>query len=150
MSTPAKHATFSIEHSYPLPPSQVFAAWADPAVKARWFAGPAAAHSLDFRVGGLEMIQATQDDGPDLTFSSTYQDIIENVRIVYSSTLSADDALATVSTTTVEFFPELDGTRQVLTEYGVFLDDREQPEWRETGTRDWLGKLTAELAQPAQ
>lgn len=145
MSTPAKHATFSVEHFYPLPPSRVFAAWADPAVKARWFAGPATAHSLDFRVGGREVTESAQNDGPDFTFVSVYQDIVEDSRIVYSSTLSADAALATVSTTTVEFLPERGGTRQVLTEYGVFLDSLEQPDWRETGTRDWLDKLTAEL-----
>ena len=33
------HATFSLERSYPAPPARVFAAWADPAAKARWFAG---------------------------------------------------------------------------------------------------------------
>src|ERR1035437_9936389 len=32
------HATFSLERSYPVPAARVFAAWADPAAKARWFA----------------------------------------------------------------------------------------------------------------
>jgi uncharacterized protein YndB with AHSA1/START domain len=31
------HATFTLERSYPVPPARVFAAWADPAAKARWF-----------------------------------------------------------------------------------------------------------------
>ena len=31
------HATFALERSYPVPPARVFAAWADPAAKARWF-----------------------------------------------------------------------------------------------------------------
>lgn len=147
MNTPAKHATFSVEHFYPLPPQRVFAAWADPAVKARWFAGPTASHHMDFRVGGEEVTQGRLDDGTRPTFRSTYQEIREGDRIVYCSTLSARDAVATVSTTTVEFLPEGDGTRQVLTEYGVFLDDFEEPAWRESGTQDWLHKLTAELAE---
>lgn len=148
MTIPTKHATFSVEHFYPLPPSRVFAAWADPAVKGRWFAGATATHAMDFRVGGLEVTRNTQESVPDFTFSSTYQDISEDSRIVYSSTLAADGVVATVSTTTVEFLPENDGTRQVLTEYGVFLDGLEEPEWRESGTRDWLENLTAELAGP--
>jgi uncharacterized protein YndB with AHSA1/START domain len=42
------HATFSLERIYPVPPARVFAAWADPAAKARWFApGTAAGHQLD-------------------------------------------------------------------------------------------------------
>jgi len=54
------HATFSLERSYPLPPARVFAAWADPAAKARWFAGPDSGHELDFRVGGREVNHGTR------------------------------------------------------------------------------------------
>jgi uncharacterized protein YndB with AHSA1/START domain len=34
------HGKFVIERTYAASPAQVFAAWADPAVKARWFIGP--------------------------------------------------------------------------------------------------------------
>jgi hypothetical protein len=34
------HDTFVVERSYPASPARVFAAWADPAAKARWFASP--------------------------------------------------------------------------------------------------------------
>jgi uncharacterized protein YndB with AHSA1/START domain len=34
------HATFVVERSYDAPPARVFAAWADPEAKARWFASP--------------------------------------------------------------------------------------------------------------
>ena len=43
------HATFSLERSYRASTARVFAAWADPAAKARWFAGPDSEHQLDFR-----------------------------------------------------------------------------------------------------
>jgi dihydrofolate reductase len=33
------HDTFVIERTYPASPARVFAAWADPAVKSRWFVG---------------------------------------------------------------------------------------------------------------
>ena len=50
------HATFSLERDYPVPPARVFAAWADPAAKARWLAAsPGRRHKLDFRVGGREV-----------------------------------------------------------------------------------------------
>ncbi len=32
------HATFVVERRYDASPARVFAAWADPAAKARWFA----------------------------------------------------------------------------------------------------------------
>jgi len=35
---PVIHSTFVIERTYPKPPETVFAAFADPAKKSRWFA----------------------------------------------------------------------------------------------------------------
>ncbi|WP_329047303.1 SRPBCC family protein [Amycolatopsis sp. NBC_01488] len=139
-----KHTTFSLERTYPVPPARVFAAWADPVAKNRWFVSEGA-HELDFRVGGQETIDGRAPDGGALNLVSTYHDIVPEQRIVYSSTLAGAGALATVSITTVELLPEGDGTRLVLTEQDTFLDDAEKPEWREQGTGDWLDKLGEEL-----
>ena len=59
------HATFSLERSYPVPLARVFAAWSDPAAKARWFAtGPDSGHELDFRVGGRRWPTAARTAAP--------------------------------------------------------------------------------------
>lgn len=142
-----KHATFTLERSYPVPPSRVFAAWADQSAKARWFV-PDGTHELDFRVGGRETVGATAPDGTALSVTSTYHDIVPQRRIVYSSTLSGGATLATVSVTTVELAGEGDGTRLVLTEQGTFLDGAEDPAWREQGTGEWLDRLGEELNRP--
>lgn len=142
------HASFTLERVYAVPPSRVFAAWADPVAKARWFAVPDGKHDLDFRVGGKEINQGGPENGPGMTFESSYQDIVPDERIVYTSTLSSGDDLVTVSFTTVEFVPEGTGTRLILTEHDAFLDGREEPEWRERGTGDWLDKLDGELRRP--
>jgi uncharacterized protein YndB with AHSA1/START domain len=143
------HATFSLERIYEVPPARVFAAWAAPDAKARWFAGPAAEHELDFRVGGQEVNRGRHEDGSLLTFQSVYHDIVPDERIVYASALHAGETLATVSLTTVEFSSAGDGTRLMLTEQGTFLDGREEPAWREQGTSDWLAALGAELRRPS-
>ncbi|MER6827298.1 SRPBCC family protein [Streptosporangium sp. NPDC000563] len=139
------HATFTLERVYGVAPSRVFAAWADPVAKARWFAAPDGKHDLDFRVGGKEVNRGGPEHGPGMTFESSYQDIVPDERIVYTSTLSVGDDLATVSFTTVEFVPEGTGTRLVLTEHDAFLDGHEKPEWRERGTGEWLDALEGEL-----
>ncbi|MFE4515715.1 SRPBCC family protein [Kitasatospora sp. NPDC056783] len=144
------HATFTLERRYAAPPATVFAAWADPTAKARWFAGPDAEHELDFRVGGREVNRGRSAGGAVLTFESWYRDIVQDERIVYTSTLSEGPDLATVSLTTVEFHPEDGGTRVLLTEQGTFLDGREEAAWREQGTGRWLDELAAELRQPRQ
>jgi uncharacterized protein YndB with AHSA1/START domain len=146
MDRSVTHAKFSLERVYPVPVAQVFAAWADPAAKARWFApAPTAEHQLEFRVGGREVVHGGPAGGPVMTFESFYRDIVPGERIVYSSTLSAGEDLATVSVTTVEFTSAGEGTRLLLTEQGTYLDGREEPAWREHGTGDWLDTLGAEL-----
>jgi uncharacterized protein YndB with AHSA1/START domain len=141
------HATFTLERIYPASPARVFAAWADPAAKARWFAAPGGEHELDFRVGGREVNRGRHGDGPLLKFESHYRDIVQDERIVYSSTLHSEQTLTTMSLTTAEFAEADDGTRLVLTEQGTYLDGHEDPTWRERGTADWLAALETELRQ---
>lgn len=140
------HDTFVIERTYPATPKRVFAAWSEPTAKARWFSPDATEHSLDFRVGGRERNRGGGPvGGPDLAFESTYHDIVHAERIVFTSTLLADDRIVTISLTTVELHSAAGGTRLVLAQQNAFLDGHEQPGWREAGTNSQLDALGAEL-----
>lgn len=140
------HSSFTIERTYGASPARVFAAWADRAAKARWFAGEASEHhELDFRVGGREVVTGRNSEGALLTAESRYHDIVADERIVYSSTLSVEDTPVTVSVTTVRFEPGEEGTTLLLTEQDTFLDGHEQPDWRKQGTEDQLTALGSEL-----
>ena len=138
------HSTFTLERVYEASPGRVFAAWADPAAKARWFS-PNGPHELDFRAGGREVNRGHNQDGQVLTFESQYHDIVVDQRIAYTSTLSVGENVVTVSLTTVELTADGDTTRLLLTEHGAFLDGHEQPAWRQQGTGQWLDALAAEL-----
>jgi uncharacterized protein YndB with AHSA1/START domain len=140
------HDTFTLERTYPLPRDEVFNAWADEKVKARWFAGNAPGYELDFRTGGVER-NTVVHDGKRITWESLYREIVSGERIVYTSVLAEDDTVATVSLTTVEFVPDGEGTRLVLVEAAAYLDGREQPGWREHGTGEWLNALGRYLAE---
>jgi uncharacterized protein YndB with AHSA1/START domain len=139
------HSTFSLERVYSTDPERVFAAWSDPVAKARWFAAPGGEHELDFRVGGHEVNRARTGSGARLEFESVYHDIVAGLRIVYASTLSADDTVSTVSITTIEIGADAEGARLLLTEQATFLDGLEDPSWREQGTSGWLDALGSEL-----
>jgi uncharacterized protein YndB with AHSA1/START domain len=139
------HATFTLERTYPADTARVFAAWAEPAAKAKWFGGEGVDHELDFRVGGREVASGTHD-GKRITFTTTYAEIVAGERIAYTSTMQTDDQVTTLSLTTVEFASTGDQTVLTLTEHGAYLDGHELPEWREHGTGEQLDKLGATLA----
>ena len=144
------HATFSIERTYDVPPARVFAAWADPAVKARWFGPPEdwadRSHTLDFRVGGREHFAGGAEGGPVYTYTALIQDIVPDERIVTTYEMDVDGERMSVSVATVELTPTDGGTRLTLTEQGAFLDGLDRVEYRERGTREMLDALGRELA----
>jgi uncharacterized protein YndB with AHSA1/START domain len=138
------HATFVIERTYPVSPQRVFAGWADPALKRRWFGGPAEGPTefeLDFRIGGRELNRGAGPDGRLYTYEAHYQDIVPNQRIVYAYDMYLGDARISVSLGTVELEPTDAGTRLTYTEQGAFLDGLDNPADREHGTRELLEAL---------
>jgi uncharacterized protein YndB with AHSA1/START domain len=144
----AVHDTFVIERTYEAPPARVFAAWADPAAKRRWF-GSSHKHELDFRVGGAEHLVATMESAV-YTYDGRYQDIVDDERIVYSYDMHRDADRISVSLTTVELTPSDVGTLLRYTEQGVFLDGHDTSAQREHGTRELLEALATDLAaQPS-
>jgi uncharacterized protein YndB with AHSA1/START domain len=132
------HATFTIERTYPTTPERVFAAFADPSVKQRWFQVPAdwvgKEHTLDFRVGGREHSRGGPVDGPVHVFDAVFQDIVEDQRIVYTYDLYFDDRRISISVATIELRPDGGATTMTFTEQAAFLDGLEDPAEREHGT----------------
>ena len=145
------HDTFVIERTYDVPVAQTFRAWADPALKARWFAGSAdalgAGYELDFRIGGHERNRGGPPGGPVYTYDSEFRDIVPDERIVYTYEMYAGDDRISVSVATVLFRPLASTTQLVLTEQGVFLDGHDTSAQREDGTRSLLESLAVALGE---
>jgi len=144
------HSTFTLEREYPFPVARVFAAWADPQTKAKWFAGPKEwkqkHREQEFRVGGSEHLSGVWPGGKVSHFDSRYYDIVPNERIVFAYEMHIDTTRISVSLSTVEFKPGTDGgTRLVLTEQGAFLDGFDDPAGREKGTQGLLDNLASYL-----
>lgn len=138
-----EHATFAVEHTYPASPSRVFAAWADPDAKARWFGNPDSGveeYELDFRVGGREFNRGVVE-GSAYTYEARYQDIVAGERIVYAYDMHLGDQRISVSLGTVELSPDGEGTRLTYTEQGAFLDGLDSAGPREGGWKELLEAL---------
>jgi uncharacterized protein YndB with AHSA1/START domain len=145
-----EHASFSFERVYEASPAQVFAAWADPAAKARWFRSPegwvGGQYELDFRVGGRESQSGGPQGGPIHEYRALYWDIVQDQRIVYTYEMLEDGTRVSVSLAVVEL-QSGETTRLKLTEHGVFLDGRDSAERRSQGMGSLLDAL-GQLLEP--
>lgn len=142
------HDSWAIEREYPHPLHRVFAAWADPTLKVRWFDLSEAAdpdYQGDFRVGGTETFRTRAR--PVFTYAAQYCDIVENERIVTTYEMSMDGQRTSVSVATVELRATATGTHLVYTEQGAYLDGLDSAESRGTGTASQLDRLATVLGE---
>jgi uncharacterized protein YndB with AHSA1/START domain len=153
MSRSVLHETFTIDRRFEAKPARVFAAWAKPEAKARWFSchgdWVTTEYTLDFRAGGHERLRIGPPGGTVHAFDGHYHDIVANQRIVYAYEMRLDERLISISLVTVLFEPAARGTRLVFTEQGAFLDGYDDVSGRVHGTNAGLDKLEAELGRPA-
>ncbi|MCO5974939.1 SRPBCC domain-containing protein [Actinoallomurus soli] len=122
-----RHDTFTISRRLDAPRPMVFAAFADTAVRRRWFElpGSGAAYHHEFGVGGGETAQSTftiMDAPPKhLDYRSRYLDIVPNRRIVYVYESTVNDVLRWTSPVTVLLADEAGSTHLTWAEQVTFL-----------------------------
>jgi len=149
------HSTFVLERSFPKPPAKVFAAFADPAKKRRWYA-EGEGHDIqdfasDFRVGGIERLRyrlkpGTPVAGKVIQNEIRFQDIVPDRRIVTATVLDLEGQRILVSLVTFEFLPTEAGTDLICTHQGSYLEFPQGPGLLEAGWRGLLDSLAKELA----
>lgn len=148
------HATFVVERSYPVPVRAVWNALSDNHARDQWFGGgpdfDVHDKSHDFRVGGLGVEEGQWHGGPRSRFLSTYTDIVDQKRVVFTYDLWVDDRHVSTSLTTIALEPDSDGTRLTYTEQGVHFDGLDTVEGREEGTRGILDNLGSFLTAPSK
>lgn len=139
-TVPFFHGTFTLKRVWTAPPGRVFGAWSDPHLKARWFTGPPERwtllrRSMDFRVGGLEVLEGHFDESGTVTlFEARYHVIEPARRLVYTYDLHHSGRFHSVTLSSLELETEGDGTRVSYTEQIVFLDGKDGTSDRRHGT----------------
>jgi uncharacterized protein YndB with AHSA1/START domain len=149
------HATFVIERLYPTAIDQVWLALSDNDARDQWFGGGDTfvtdEKSHDFRVGGRATEDGQWHNGPRSKFISTYTDIVDLHRIVFTYDMWVDGQHLSTSLTTIALEQDGDATRLTYTEQAVHFDGLDTVEGREEGTRgllDQLGHLLAAAQVP--
>ena len=152
MTEPAVvHSTFGFERVYPVAPPRVFAAWAEPEAKRRWFVDAdgedweTLAFEMDFRVGGRESGRFRHRGAVVHGNDTDYLDIVPDRRIIFTYSMSLDTARTSVSLGTVELLPAPSGTTLSYTEQAAYLDGLDRPEARSGGWNWLLDQLGIEL-----
>jgi uncharacterized protein YndB with AHSA1/START domain len=151
------HGSFALTLDLAAPPARVYAAYADPAQRRRWFRIPStpehASHELDFRVGGHELARglfAPAGAEENLEYRSAFWDIVPDERVVFSYAVTVNDIRRWVSLVTVELCPQEAGTHLRHTEQYAFLawtgDGRHDVAHLKGGTRLQLNGLLAALS----
>ena len=144
-----QHETITIERRYPAPPARVFAAWAEPEARERWFVreeGWESEYRQDFRVGGQEQGWFGRPGGERYVNETLFHDIVPDARIVFAYTMARGEAKISASLATVELVPDGAGTRLLFTEQIALLDGGDNVKDREQGWQGLLDRLGLELA----
>ena len=152
--TAVTHSTFVVERDYPQSPDRVFAAFAQPARKRRWYAEgdhEIQEYEMEFRVGGNERLHYRFKEGHPIAGSeinneSTYQDIVPEKRIVFTQKMALNGKPISITLVTFEFVASGAGTNLVLTHQGTFVDWPEGAQMIEHGWRALLEGLGKDLA----
>jgi uncharacterized protein YndB with AHSA1/START domain len=143
------HDQFTIERRYRQSPERVFAAWAVPEKKRRWFAEGEGftldSYELDFRVHGMERCRFRAGDGPPMTNDTFFHAIEEGRRIVASYSMTLGGAVFSVSLATVELAGAEGGTLLRYTEQAAFFGRIDGIDSRRAGCTEMLEKLAAAL-----
>jgi uncharacterized protein YndB with AHSA1/START domain len=139
------HSTFTLERTYDAPPAKVFKAFADPAIKRRWFVDgegwEVEEFTGEFKVGGFERSRFRFRGGEPVRNDTTYHDIVPNERIIFAYSMTIGDKRISSSLATLQFRPSGKGTLLVFTEQGAFLDGLDGAGPREGGWKELLDAL---------
>jgi uncharacterized protein YndB with AHSA1/START domain len=127
------HGSFTVERDLAASPDRVYSAYADFAVRRRWFRIPGdpsrGSHELDFRVGGHEaasgVFAPTGEAEEALSYRATFWNLEPGARIVFSYSVTLNGVRRWASLVTVSLSalppPSGAGTRLRHTEQYAFL-----------------------------
>jgi uncharacterized protein YndB with AHSA1/START domain len=147
------HETIVIERAYDAAVSRVFAAFADPAVRAKWSAPSDTAviiyDEANFAIGGRDVFRCGAKSDPKYRGETHYLHIVADRHIVSSETIDADGRRLSASLTTVQLMPKGTQTKLTLTVQVAAFEGRDMIEGTKFGHNAALANLAKALSGAA-
>lgn len=139
------HTTLVFEREIPATVEKVFAAFADPKERSEWGAPTDTAvviyDEADFREGGQDRFRCGSKANPNIHGATRYLDIVPDLRVVSSETISMDGRRLCASLTTLELTAHGGTTKlRQTTQLASFIGD-DMVKGHETGTNASLDNL---------
>jgi uncharacterized protein YndB with AHSA1/START domain len=149
MNDKLRHATITLQHSYPAPRERVFSEFADPIARARW-SSPSNDELIydeaDFQIGGKDVFRCGPKGDPKFRGETRYLDIVPNARVVSSETVDVDGQRLAVALTTLDFEPTEHGTNLTVTIQMVSFVGTDMIQSYESGNQSALKNLSRHLS----
>ncbi|MCV9998341.1 SRPBCC domain-containing protein [Pararhizobium sp. YC-54] len=149
---PAGKADLVLTRTFNAPAALVYKVWTDPYHLAQWwgphcFTNPVC--EVDLRPGGVIRIHMKGPDGQMYPSNGTFKEIVENERLVFTSTYDGEDGIPMLEALNTVTFTEQDG-QTVLTLHAQVLKATEAVlpalDGMEEGWSQSLEKLAAVIA----
>jgi uncharacterized protein YndB with AHSA1/START domain len=145
--TATLHATLDFERKLSASVDEVFAAFADPRKRAEWGTPSETATVIydeaDFKEGGRDKFRCGSKSDPNIHGVTQYLDIVANIRIVSSETITVNGNRLCVSLTTIELTPDGKETKLKNTTQLVSFIGQDMVNGFTTGTNAALDNLVA-------
>jgi uncharacterized protein YndB with AHSA1/START domain len=145
--------SFTINRHFKHDVAKVFAAFSNPATKAKWFTGPMGGEALErvieVKTGGSEVLKFKHPSGMVTHFIAKYHAVEPGKRIVYSYDLMIDGKHHSTSLAVVEFTATGKNTDMIFTEFVAWHDGTGRDAGlasREKGTSWQFDKIVEVLA----
>ena len=140
------HDTFTLDRTYDTILAEVWRAWVDPEIRAKWFRAPEGwqllERKLELRPGGQEILHGRMPNGTETRFVSTFHVIAPERHIVSAYDMHVGGSQMSVTLATLDLEPSGTSTRLRYTEQSVYFDGNpESPIGRKRGTSWHLDNL---------
>jgi uncharacterized protein YndB with AHSA1/START domain len=152
---PVTHASFVIDKTYPHRLAKVFAAFAEPSLRAKWQSPDGGARpgdhiEFEFKVGARESARWVMGDdtpfpGAVISSEGLFLDILDQQRIVSASNMMMNGTPFSGSLLSFEFTEDHGGTRLTCTHQGAFFENSDGSDMRKDGWEKLLISLAAFL-----